>query len=164
MIPMNGSVIVLHFSSEPNVNTLDYVKRYLKMSVTKQKVTITIDCDLYEAAKIKYDNISGRINELLLMDLRGSDERQELVERLHNLQIEEKSITARLCELDKKERKIRAEETNKKKVISWVNEVYQRNGVVGLNQLKNECKRLSVDFDEIVLLMDDSGVAYVKYV
>ena len=133
------------------------------MSVTKKKITITIDCDLYEAAKTKYSNISGRINELLSMDLYGSDERQELVERLRNLQIEEKSITARLCELDKKERKVQAAETNKKKVISWVNEVYQRNGVVGLNQLKQECSRLDVDYDEMVYLMDESGVAYVKF-
>ena len=133
------------------------------MSVTKQKITITIDCDLYEAAKTKYSNISGRINELLSMDLYGSDERQELVERLRNLQIEEKSITARLCELDKKERKIQTAETNKKKVISWVNEVYQRNGVVGLNQLKQECSRHDVDYDEMVHLMDESGVAYVKF-
>ena len=133
------------------------------MSVTKQKITITIDCDLYEAAKIKYSNISGRINELLSMDLYGNDEKDELIERLHNLKIEEKSITKRLCELEKKEVEIQAEETNKHEVISWVTEVYQRNGVVGLNQLKNKCKRLDVNYQEIVSMMDASGVAYVKY-
>ena len=133
------------------------------MSVTKQKITITIDCDIYEAAKEKYTNISGRVNELLSMDLYGSDERQELVERLHNLHIEEKSITARLCQLDKEEKKIRDAETNKQEVIDWVNEVYQRNGVIGLNKLEAKCKRLDVNFEEMVQMMDDSGVAYVKY-
>lgn len=133
------------------------------MSVTKQKITITIDCDLYEAAKVKYSNISGRINELLSMDLYGNDEKDELIERLHNLKIEEKSITKRLCELEKEEVRINAEETNKQSVLEWVREVYQRNGVVGLNKLEAECKRHHVNIDEVKALMDESGVAYVNY-
>lgn len=133
------------------------------MSVTKQKITITIDCDIYEAAKTKYSNISGRINELLSMDLYGNDEKAELVERLHNLKLEEKSITKRLCELEKQEVKMKAEETNKEAVLSWVTTVYQRNGVVGLNKLEAECKRHGVNVDDIVALMDKSGVVYVNY-
>jgi septal ring factor EnvC (AmiA/AmiB activator) len=133
------------------------------MSVTKQKITITIDCDIYEAAKSKYSNISGRINELLSMDLYGNDEKDELIERLHNLKIEEKSITKRLCELEKQEVKIQEEESNKEKVLEWVTSVYQRNGVVGLNKLEAECKRYHVNLDEIVSLMDKSGVVYVNY-
>ena len=133
------------------------------MAVTKKKITITIDYDLYEAANVKYKNVSGRINELLSMDLYGSDEKAELVERLHNLQIEEKSITKRLCELEKEEVKVQAEETNKEAVLQWVKEVYQRNGVVGLNKLKQECKRHHVNFDDVVEIMDNSGVAYVNY-
>ena len=46
------------------------------MAATKKKITITIDCDLYDSAKSKYDNISGRVNELLSMDLYGSDEKR----------------------------------------------------------------------------------------
>lgn len=134
------------------------------MSVTKQKITITIDCDIYEAAKTKYSNISGRINELLSMDLYGNDEKAELVERLHNLKLEEKSITKRLCELEKQEVKMKVEETNKEAVLSWVTTVYQRNGVVGLNKLEAECKRHGVNVDDIVALMDKSGVVYVNYV
>lgn len=133
------------------------------MAVTKQKITITIDCNLYEAAKTKYPNVSGRINELLSMDLYGSDEKSELVQRLHELKLEEKSITKRICDLEKAEAKVQAEESNKKDVIAWVNQVYQRNGVVGLNKLEAECKRDDVNFDEIVALMDEAGVAYVKY-
>lgn len=130
---------------------------------TKQKITITIDCDLYESAKMKYKNISGRINELLAMDLYGSDEKNELVERLRNLQLEEKSITKRLCELEQKEAKIQVDESNKESVLKWVKDVYQRNGVVGLNKLEAECKRYHVDIDEIKFLMDESGVAYVNF-
>ena len=133
------------------------------MSVTKQKITITIDCDIYEAAKTKYTNISGRINELLSMDLYGNDEKDELIERLHNLKIEEKSITKRLCELEKQEVQLQEEETNKDAVLKWVRDVYQRNGVVGLNKLEAECKRHHVSIDEIKLLMDESGVVYVNF-
>jgi hypothetical protein len=133
------------------------------MTVTKQKITITIDCNLYEAAKSKYPNVSGRINELLSMDLYGSDEKSELVERLHNLKLEEKSITKRLCELEKEELKVETKNTNRESVIKWVTEVYQRNGVVGLNKLEKECKRNDVDMTEIVSMMDQSGVVYVKF-
>ena len=133
------------------------------MSVTKQKITITIDCDIYEAAKTKYSNISGRINELLSMDLYGNDEKDELIERLHNLKLEEKSITKRLCELEKREVQIQAENTNKEVVLEWVTTVYQRNGVVGLNKLEAECKRHNVNVDDIIALMDKSGVVYVNY-
>ena len=97
------------------------------------------------------------------MDLYGNDEKDELIERLHNLKIEEKSITKRLCELEKEEVRINADETNKQSVLEWVRDVYQRNGVVGLNKLEAECKRHSVNKDEIIKLMDESGVAYVNY-
>ena len=97
------------------------------------------------------------------MDLYGSDEKSELVQRLHELKLEEKSITKRICDLEKKEAKVQAEESNKKEVIAWVNQVYQRNGVVGLDKLKAKCKRDDVSFDEIVALMDEAGVAYVNY-
>ena len=133
------------------------------MAVTKQKITITIDCDLHEAAKNKYGNVSGRINELLSMDLYGSDEKDELVQRLHQIKLEEKSITQRLCEIEKREVQLQADNTNRELVLEWVREVYQRNGVVGLNKLEAECKRHHVDVDEIVALMDQSGVAYVNY-
>jgi len=133
------------------------------MAITKQKITITIDCNLYEAAKSKYPNVSGRINELLSMDLYGSDEKSDLIERLHDLKMEEKSITKRLCELEKAEIEIQTNNTNKDKVIQWVTEVYQRNGVVGLNKLEKECKRYDVNMRDIVSLMDQSGVVYVNY-
>ena len=133
------------------------------MAVTKQKITITIDCDLHEAAKNKYGNVSGRINELLAMDLYGSDEKSELIERLHNLKLEEKSITKRICELEKEELIIQATNSNKETVIAWVNDVYQRNGVVGLDKLEKECKRHDVDMHEIKSMMDKSGVVYVNF-
>lgn len=138
------------------------MRRYV-MATTKTKCTITLDCDIYESARSKYPNLSGRINELLSMDLYGNDEKDELIERLHNLKLEEKSITKRLCELEKKEVQIQANNANKDSVLSWVKEVYLRNGVVGLNKLEAECKRHHVNMDEIVELMEESGVAYVNY-
>ena len=133
------------------------------MAVTKQKITITIDCDLYESARNKYSNVSGRINELLAMDLYGNDEQAELVERLHNLQIEEKSIKKRLCELEKEEVKVQAEQSHKDDVLKWAREVYHRNGVIGLNKLEAECKRHHVNFEEIRLYLEAEDIAFVKF-
>ena len=133
------------------------------MAVTKQKITITIDCDLYESAKTKYNNISGRINELLAMDLYGNDEQAELVERLHNLQIEEKSIKKRLCELEKEEFKIQTEQSHKEEVLKWVKDVYQRKGYVPLNKLEAECKRYHVNFNEILMYLEAEDIATVNF-
>lgn len=133
------------------------------MAETKKKITITIDCDLYESAKSKYDNISGRINDLLSMDLYGSDEKAELVDRLHELKLEEKSITKRICELEKEETVIRESKANIDLVLVWVREVYSRKGVIGLNQVKNECLRHNCDFNEVVKILEDEDIATVKF-
>lgn len=134
------------------------------MAVTKKKIGISIDCDLYEAAKRKYPKISTRINELLAMDLYGSDEKDKLVQELHNLKIREKSITKRICELEKEEVRIQADATNKDVVLNWVKEVYSRKGVIGLNKVKDECERHNVDFNEIRNYLEVNEIATVNFI
>ena len=130
----------------------------------KQRIQLTLDCDIYDAAKEKYPSVSARVNELLAMDLYGSDEKDELVQRLHQLKLEEKSITQRLCELDKSEVQLQADNSNRDKVIQWIEETYSRNGVIGLNKLEAECKRNGkLNIEEFIQMMDDSGVAYVNF-
>lgn len=133
------------------------------MAVTKRKVTITIDCDLYNSAKSKYDNLSGRVNELLSMDLYGSDEKAELVDRLHELKLEEKSITRRICELEKEEVIIRESRANVDNVLNWAIEVYSHKGVIGLNQIEAACRRHECDFNEVVRILESEDIAMVKF-
>ena len=134
------------------------------MTATKQKMTITIDCDTYKAARAKYDNVSGRINELLAMDIYGSDEKEELVERLHALKLEEKSITKRICELEKAEHIVRDEERSLQLVLDWVEDVYSRKGVIGRNQLQLVCKKHRVNVHDVLRLLEKDGVAIVNYI
>lgn len=49
----------------------------------KQRIQLTLDCDIVDAAKDRYLSVSNRVNELLAMDMYGSDEKDELVNRLH---------------------------------------------------------------------------------
>lgn len=133
------------------------------MAVTKKSFSITVDCDLYEAAKTKYGKISPRINELLVMDLYGSDEKDQLLQELHELKIREKAITKKICELEKNEIKIKEEESNKEAVLKWVASVYSRNGVIGLNLLEKECKRYNVNFDIIKDYLESEEIATVKF-
>ena len=133
------------------------------MAPTKKKIGISIDCDLYEAAKVKYPKISTRINELLAMDLYGSDEKDSLIEELHDLKIKEKMITKRICELEKEEVRIEQSQSNKERVIEWVNEVYPRHGVIGLNKLKVECDRYHVNFDEMKRYLEAEDIATVNF-
>lgn len=133
------------------------------MAVTKKPISVTLDCDVYEAAKNKYNNISARVNELLAMDLYGSDEKDKLVKQLHDLKIKEKSITKRLCQIEQEEVLANKTESNKELVLEWVKMIYQRNGVIGLNKLEDECKRRNVDFDEMVNYLEGEDIAMVNY-
>lgn len=129
----------------------------------KQRIQLTLDCDIYDAAKEKYSSVSARVNELLAMDMYGSDEKDELVNRLHALKLEEKSITKRICELEKEEIHIRESKSNIQEVMDWINDIYSRNGVIGLNKVKEECIRKNVSFDEIKRILDSEGIAYVNF-
>lgn len=129
----------------------------------KQRIQLTLDCDIVDAAKDKYLSVSNRVNELLAMDMYGSDEKDELVNRLHELKLEEKSITKRLCELEKKEVIIQEKGSNIQEIMEWINTIYSRNGVVGLNKVEAECKRKHVSFDEIKQILDADEIDYVKY-
>lgn len=131
----------------------------------KKRIHITIDCDLYDLAQVKYGHrkISDRINQLLSMDLHQSTEKQELIEKLHELTIEQKAIQDKLCELNQIEKEIEEQESSMDKVLNWIREVYSRKGVVGLNQVKAECKRLQVNYQEVVHIMEREDIATVNY-
>lgn len=130
----------------------------------KQRIQLTLDCDIIESAKNKYPSISHRVNELLSMDLYGSDEKDELVNRLHELKLEEKSITKRICELEKEEVNLQENQANIQAIMAWVKDVYVRNGVIGLNKVKEECKRKHVSFDEVKQILDSEGIGYVNFI
>ena len=129
----------------------------------KQRIQLTLDCDIIDAAKVKYPRISNRVNELLAMDMYGSDEKDELVNRLHELKLEEKSITKRICELEKEAVKIQENGSNIQDIMDWIYGIYSRNGVIGLNKVRDECTRKHVSFDEIKQILDSEEIAYVKY-
>ena len=129
----------------------------------KQRIQLTLDCDIYEAAKTKYPSVSARVNELLAMDMYGSDEKDELVKRLHQLKMEEKSVTKRLCELEKREVQIKESESNIQEIMAWIVDICSRKGVIGLNKIREECKRKNVNFDEIKVILDQEEIHYVNY-
>lgn len=129
----------------------------------KQRVQLTLDCDILAAAKDKYPSVSHRVNELLAMDMYGSDEKDELVQRLHQLKLEEKSITKRICELEKQEVVLKETQSNVAEIMEWVKEIYVRKGYIGLNKVEAECKRKGVSFEEIKQILDNEGIAYVNF-
>ena len=129
----------------------------------KQRIQLTLDCDIIDAAKVRYPSVSNRVNELLAMDMYGSDEKDELVNRLHELKLEEKSITKRICELEKEEVKIQENGSNVQEIMDWIKSIYSRNGVIGLNKVEKECKRKHVSFDEIKQILDLEEIAYVNF-
>ena len=133
------------------------------MVQTKKKISVTVDADLVEAAKLRYGKISPRINELLAMDLYGSDEKDQVLRELHECKVKERNLTQRLCELEKEEYRIEQAQSNKEEVLNWVKDVYYRKGFVPLNKLEAECKRCSVNFDEMKNYLEMEEIATVKF-
>lgn len=131
----------------------------------KKRIHITIDCDLYDLAQVKYGHrkLSDRVNQLLSMDLHQSTERQELIEKLHELSIEQQAVQDRLCELNKIEKEKDEHESNMDKVLHWIRDIYSRKGVIGLNQVKAECRRLHVNYEDIRSILEAEEIATVNY-
>ena len=134
-------------------------------SSNKKRVNVNLDCDLYYLAQSRYGkgNVSNRINELLSIDLHQSSEKEQLIEKLHELRIEERAITDKICQLNKMEREKEAEESSIDKVLMWVRDLYERKGVVGLNQVEMECKRLKVNYYDVLKILEAEEIATVNY-
>lgn len=134
-------------------------------SKPKKRLHITIDCDLYNLAQVKYGNrkISDRINQLLSMDLHQSTEKQELIEKLHELTVEQQAVQDRLCELNQIEKEKEEHESNQEQVLKWIRGIYSRKGVIGLNLVKAECKRLHVNYSDILAIMEAEDIATINY-
>ena len=129
----------------------------------KKKITVTIDNDLYVLAKNKYDNLSGRINDLLSIDLHRTTEKDELVEKLHNLHLEERIIEDKLCEIRKREKESKEKESNFDKFMKWAVDIQNRRHEIGLNMVKSECNRLKLDYPSIrQMLIEDPNFDVVK--
>ena len=131
----------------------------------KKRIHVTIDCDLYNLAQVKYGHrkISDRINQLLSIDLHQSTEKQELIEKLHELAVEQQAIQDKLCELNQLEKQEQEEESNQDKILNWIRGIYERKGVVGLNLVKAECKRLHVNYYDILRIMEMEEIATINY-
>ena len=129
----------------------------------KIKVTVTLDEDLNELADMKYPNKSGRINELLKIDLNETDEKAKLINKLQENKKEGRILTKKLCDLQKKEDILMGDKENIESVLDWARETYSRRGVLGLNFLEKECKRKKVDFESIRQKLEDEEVALVDF-
>lgn len=129
----------------------------------KTKVTVTLDTDLVDLAKLSYPNFSGRINELLSIDLHATDEEATLMKEIANLNDELEIKKDKLCNVRKKKAAVEGDESNIKSVLEWATEVYERKGVLGLNLLERECKKKKVSFSNVKNILEQEEVAFVNF-
>jgi hypothetical protein len=129
----------------------------------KTKVTLTLDQDLVDLAKLQYPNFSGRVNDLLSIDLHGEDEESQLMKEIAKLSDTLEIKKDKLCNVRKKKALVQGSDSAIDSVLSWANVIYQRRGVIGLNILKRECKNRDVSFDNVKNILEKEGVAFVNY-
>ena len=127
----------------------------------KTKVSLSIDDDLLRLAKIKYPNLSGRVNQLLSIDLHAEDEESMLMKEIASLQDELQVKTEKLCSIRKQQGV--SDTSNLDKVLSWAEEVYMRRGVLGLNVLERQCKKNRVSFVNVKSILEQNDVAFVNF-
>lgn len=129
----------------------------------KTKVTVTLDTDLVDLAKISYPNFSGRLNELLSIDLHAETEESKLMKEIAKLHDELEIKEDKLCDIRKKRSALEGDASNIKEVLSWARNIYERKGVLGLNMLERECKKKKVSFSKIKNILEQEDVAFVNY-
>lgn len=129
----------------------------------KTKVTVTLDTDLVDLAKISYPNFSGRLNELLSIDLHAETEESKLMKEIAKLHDELEIKEDKLCDIRKKRSTLEGEASNIKEVLSWARNINERKGVLGLNMLERECKKKKVSFSKIKNILEQEDVAFVNY-
>lgn len=133
------------------------------MSSNKTKVTITLDTDLVDLAKITYPNFSGRLNQLLSIDLHAENEESKLMKEIALLQDELEIKEDKLCDLRKKRATAEGEASTIKEVLVWARDIYERKGVLGLNMLERECKKKKVSFSKVKSVLEQEDVAFVNF-
>ena len=92
----------------------------------KTKVTLTLDTDLVDLAKISYPNFSGRMNELLSIDLHAETEESKLMKEIAKLHDELEIKEDKLCDIRKKRSALEGDASNIKEVLSWARNIYER--------------------------------------
>ncbi|MBR1748236.1 MAG: hypothetical protein IJ743_00405 [Bacilli bacterium] len=133
------------------------------MSSNKTKVTLTLDTDLVDLAKISYPNFSGRMNELLSIDLHAETEESKLMKEIAKLSDELEIKQDKLCDIRKKRASLEGDASNIKEVLSWARMIYERKGVLGLNMLERECKKKKVSFSKVKNILEQEDVAFVNF-
>jgi hypothetical protein len=133
------------------------------MSRNKTKVTVTLDTDLVDLAKLSYPNFSGRINELLSIDLHAETEESKLMKEIAKLSDELEIKQDKLCDIRKKRSTIEGEASTIKEVLLWARQIYERKGVLGLNMLERECKKKKVSFSKVKDILEQEDVAFVNF-
>lgn len=133
------------------------------MSSNKTKVTLTLDTDLVDLAKLSYPNFSGRMNELLSIDLHAETEESKLMKEIAKLHDELEIKEDKLCDIRKKRSTLEGEVSTINEVLSWARGIYERKGVIGLNLLERECKKKKVSFSKIRDILEQEDVAFVNF-
>lgn len=133
------------------------------MSSNKTKVTVTLDTDLVDLAKITYPNFSGRLNQLLSIDLHAENEESKLMKEIALLQDELEIKEDKLCDLRKKRATVEGDASTIKEVLVWARGIYERKGVLGLNMLERECKKKKVSFSKVKSVLEQEDVAFVNF-
>lgn len=129
----------------------------------KTKVTLTLDSDLVRMAKLNYPNFSGRVNDLLHIDLHAEDEEATLMKEIAKLNDTLEIKKDKLCNVRKKKALLEGDEDSIMSVLSWAMTVYERRGVLGLNVLQKECKNRNVNFDTVKQMLEKEDVAFVNF-
>ena len=129
----------------------------------KVKVTLTLDTDLVDLARLQYPNFSGRVNELLSIDLHAETEESQLMKEIASLSDELEIKQDKLCDIRRKRALAEGDASSIQLVLAWAREIYERKGVLGLNILERECNKRKVSFVNIRNILEQEDVAFVNY-
>ena len=116
-----------------------------------------------DLARLQYPNFSGRVNELLSIDLHAETEESQLMKEIASLSDELEIKQDKLCDIRRKRALVEGDASSIQLVLAWAREIYERKGVLGLNILERECNKRKVSFVNVRNILEQEDVAFVNY-
>lgn len=130
----------------------------------KKKVSISIDPDIWEDAKIKLGNCSNFIESQLEMYL-GNDlsEEREVLKLIEEKNAELSVLEGKLCKL-REARLSKVDEMNifEAPMVS-INRIHGNLGYIGKNQIKRFASRNEVPYDALLEYVINEGLNVVNF-
>lgn len=130
----------------------------------KKKVSISIDENIWEDAKVRISNRSKFIEECLSSFLYGDmSEEKEIITEMEELNSKLEALQGKLCALRESRKKSEENEELFEAPMISINRLHDRLGCIGKNQIKKFAKIHQVSYGALLKYVERNGLNITEF-